>query len=120
MGSGSAKASWRERSDGPASAAKGTSGARSSGGTTPDAVSKGPPPEAADDVHCAVTLDADLQHELEAIPRFLDAHAKGAEIVFGVRRDRSADGLLKKGTASAFYGLMRLLGAGTPPSAGGD
>ncbi len=64
-------------------------------------------------VDCAVTIDADLQQDLEAIPEFLKAFASGAEIVFGVRRDRRTDGALKKFSALAFYSLMKLMGVGT-------
>ena len=67
-------------------------------------------------VDCAVTIDADLQQDPEAIRDFLKAHAAGAEIVFGVRRDRHSDGLLKKATALGFYALMKAMGVGTIPN----
>jgi glycosyltransferase involved in cell wall biosynthesis len=67
-------------------------------------------------VDCAITIDADLQQDVGAIPRFLESHAKGAEIVFGVRNDRRSDSVLKKLTALVFYRLMRLMGIGTIPN----
>ena len=42
---------------------------------------------------------------------FLRCYAKGVDIVFGVRRSRDTDGLLKRVTAQAFYGLMHAMGA---------
>ena len=67
-------------------------------------------------VDCAVTIDADLQQDLEAIPQFLRAFSGGAEIVFGVRKDRRSDGALKKLTALGFYALMKGMGVGTIPN----
>lgn len=64
-------------------------------------------------VECAVTIDADLQQDLAAIPDFLTAFAGGAEIVFGVRSDRHSDGALKKFSALGFYALMKAMGVGT-------
>lgn len=59
---------------------------------------------------CAVSLDADLQDDPDAIDEMLDAYARGSEVVFGVRSSRSTDTAFKRGTAEAFYGLMRWLG----------
>ncbi len=59
---------------------------------------------------CAISLDADLQHDEHAIPAFVEQFRAGADIVFGVRNDRSTDGVLKKFSALCFYGLMRLMG----------
>ncbi len=63
-------------------------------------------------VDCAISLDADLQQDIGVIPEFLDKYAAGAEIVYGIRKDRDSDSAFKKWTASLFYGLARLLGAG--------
>ena len=59
---------------------------------------------------CAVSLDADLQDDIEAIDRMLAEYAAGAEIVFGVRNNRDTDSAFKRNTAEAFYGFMRWLG----------
>ena len=59
---------------------------------------------------CAISLDADLQDDPDAIDEMLDAYARGSEVVFGVRSSRSTDTAFKRGTAEAFYGLMRWLG----------
>lgn len=60
-----------------------------------------------------VTIDADLQQDIEALDQFLDCYQKGCEIVYGVRNDRDTDGFMKKTTAGIFYKLMHLLGCKT-------
>lgn len=57
-----------------------------------------------------VSVDADLQDDLEAIKDMLAAHAKGAEIVYGVRRARKADTWFKRITAEAFYSMLQAVG----------
>jgi glycosyltransferase involved in cell wall biosynthesis len=58
-----------------------------------------------------VTIDADLQQDIEALDRFLASYMAGSEVVYGVRNDRHSDGVFKKGTATAYYKLMHLLGS---------
>lgn len=58
-----------------------------------------------------VTIDADLQQDIEALDKFLAGYMAGSEIVYGVRNDRHSDGTFKKGTATAYYRLMHLLGS---------
>ena len=58
----------------------------------------------------AVSIDADLQDDVEAIPVMVDYFKKGIDIVFGVRKERNTDTFFKKHTAQAFYRLMRGLG----------
>jgi polyisoprenyl-phosphate glycosyltransferase len=58
-----------------------------------------------------ISLDADLQDDLAAIERMLDAHVQGSEIVFGVRRKRDTDSFTKRLTATGYYHLLRWLGA---------
>lgn len=59
---------------------------------------------------CAISLDADLQDDINAIDEMVDCHRAGAEIVYGVRNNRDTDTRFKRGTAEAFYGLMHVLG----------
>ena len=59
---------------------------------------------------CAVSLDADLQDDINAIDEMLAAHVAGAEVVYGVRSSRETDTAFKRGTAEAFYAIMRWLG----------
>lgn len=58
-----------------------------------------------------VTIDADLQQDIEALDKFLECYMAGSEVVYGVRNDRHSDGVFKKGTATIYYGLMHLLGS---------
>lgn len=58
-----------------------------------------------------VTIDADLQQDIEALDKFLASYMAGSEVVYGVRNDRHSDGTFKKGTATAYYKLMHLLGS---------
>ena len=57
-----------------------------------------------------VTLDADLQDPPELIARMLEAaRAQGADVVYGVRSDRSTDSAFKRLSARAFYRVIRAL-----------
>ena len=58
-----------------------------------------------------VTIDADLQQDIEALDKFLDCYMRGSDVVYGVRNDRHSDGAFKKWTATAYYKLMHLLGS---------
>ena len=58
-----------------------------------------------------VTIDADLQQDIEALDLFLESYMAGCEVVYGVRNDRHSDGMFKKATATAYYNLMHLLGS---------
>lgn len=66
-----------------------------------------------DECDAAVTLDADLQDDVDAIDKMLEKFAEGSEIVYGVRSSRESDSFFKRNTALAFYRLMNLLGAET-------
>lgn len=61
-------------------------------------------------VDCAISIDADLQQDENAIPLFLEKYRAGAEIVYGVRNDRGSDGWGKRLSATAFYDLMMVMG----------
>ena len=58
-----------------------------------------------------VTIDADLQQDIEALDKFLESYMAGSEVVYGVRNDRHSDGFFKKSTATMYYRLMHLLGS---------
>lgn len=58
-----------------------------------------------------VTIDADLQQDIEALDQFIDSYMAGCEVVYGVRNDRHSDGFFKKGSATLYYSLMHLLGS---------
>lgn len=57
-----------------------------------------------------ISIDADLQDDIEAIPAMLQQYADGCQIVYGVRDDRQSDSAFKRGTARAYYGMLTLLG----------
>jgi glycosyltransferase involved in cell wall biosynthesis len=58
----------------------------------------------------AVSVDADLQDDLTAIPAMIGEWRKGAELVLGIRESREVDGWFKRTTALGFYRLMRWMG----------
>ncbi|MGH7106896.1 MAG: glycosyltransferase family 2 protein [Acetobacteraceae bacterium] len=57
-----------------------------------------------------VSVDADLQDDIEIIDEMLKQHALGMHVVYGVRNDRSSDGLFKRASALGFYRMIRALG----------
>lgn len=57
-----------------------------------------------------ITLDADLQDDVDKIPEFVEKYYEGNDIVYGVRNDRATDTGFKRNTAGAFYKLMKKLG----------
>lgn len=56
-----------------------------------------------------ISLDADLQDDLDVIPQMVRAFTGGDEIVYGVRRRRDSDTLFKRLTAEGYYKLMAAL-----------
>jgi len=61
-------------------------------------------------VDCVISIDGDLQHDESKIPEFINKYQSGADIVFGVRNNRTTDTILKKLTAGCFYKLMNFMG----------
>lgn len=62
-----------------------------------------------------ITIDADLQDDVNAIPKMVDKYLEGYDVVYGVRNSRETDTFFKRRTALAFYGLMRKLGVNLVP-----
>jgi glycosyltransferase involved in cell wall biosynthesis len=62
--------------------------------------------------HCdiLVSIDADLQDDIHAIPEMVKKFSEGNDIVYGVRKNRDTDTWFKRTTALAFYKLMKFLG----------
>lgn len=58
----------------------------------------------------AITIDADLQDDIEAIPRMVRQFREGSEIVYGVRESRETDSWFKRRSAEEFYKTMTRLG----------
>lgn len=57
-----------------------------------------------------ISVDADLQDDLNAIPKMLDEYHRGSDIVYGVRGSRAMDSSFKRFTAEAYYTLLQRLG----------
>lgn len=57
-----------------------------------------------------ITIDADLQQDIEALDNFISCYENGCEIVYGVRTDRDSDSFFKKFTATMYYKLLHWLG----------
>ena len=60
-----------------------------------------------------ISLDADLQDDLGAIERMVDAYHDGNQVVYGVRNSRTTDTAFKRMTAQSFYRMMSFLGTET-------
>ena len=58
----------------------------------------------------AISLDADLQDDVNVIDKFIDRFIDGCDVVYGVRSDRKTDTVFKRTTAQGFYKVMKLLG----------
>ena len=59
----------------------------------------------------AISLDADLQDDIDAIDGMIEKYNEGCDIVYGVRSARKTDTFFKKFTAEGFYKLMSAMGA---------
>lgn len=62
------------------------------------------------DCDVMITLDVDLQDDIEVLDQFIAEYQNGAQIVYGVRSSREKDSLFKRIPALAFYKLMRFMG----------
>lgn len=69
--------------------------------------------EYADKNNCdaVISLDADLQDDIDAIDKFIDKYNGGCEVVYGVRNSRKKDSFFKRITAQFFYKFMSFMGA---------
>jgi len=57
-----------------------------------------------------VTVDADLQDDIEVIEQMVHRFSEGCEIVYGVRMSRTSDSAFKRGSAQAYYKLLESVG----------
>ena len=62
------------------------------------------------DGDATICVDADLQDDLGAMEAMIDAHAQGADIVYGVRKRRDSDTRFKRWTAEGYYWLLARFG----------
>ncbi len=60
-----------------------------------------------------ISMDADLQDDINAIDKMVDKYLDGCDIVYGVRNNRDSDNFFKRFTAETFYRFMNILGAKT-------
>lgn len=60
-----------------------------------------------------ISLDADLQDDINAIDKMVEEYHNGYDVVYGVRSSRAKDTKFKKGTAEAFYKIMKKMGVDT-------
>ncbi|UZT82168.1 glycosyltransferase family 2 protein [Caproicibacterium sp. BJN0003] len=59
---------------------------------------------------CAISLDADLQDDVNVLPQFVQKYLEGCDVVYGVRNKRETDTFFKRTTAEGFYKVMQKLG----------
>jgi glycosyltransferase involved in cell wall biosynthesis len=65
---------------------------------------------------CVITIDADLQDDVNAIYEFIEKYREGYDIVYGVRDKRDTDTFFKKHTALFFYKMMEKMGVKLIPN----
>jgi glycosyltransferase involved in cell wall biosynthesis len=58
-----------------------------------------------------VSIDADLQDDIQVIEEMVDAYKQGIDVVYGVRKSRESDSFFKRFTAQSFYRVISFLGA---------
>ena len=51
---------------------------------------------AKDNADVSISIDADLQHDINVIPDMIDKYNEGSQIVYGVRKDRNSDSFFKR------------------------
>lgn len=61
----------------------------------------------------SISIDADLQDDIEVIEQMVDKYLSGADIVYGVRSERKTDTFFKRFTAQSFYRIMEMMGVKT-------
>ncbi len=61
----------------------------------------------------AISIDADLQDDIDVLPAFVEEFRSGHDIVYGVRNDRSSDTFFKRTTAQGFYRFLGWMGVKT-------
>ena len=60
-----------------------------------------------------ISMDADLQDDINAIDKMIESYSDGNDIVYGVRSSRRKDSCFKRWTAQGFYKVMKWMGAET-------
>lgn len=57
-----------------------------------------------------ISMDADLQDDINAVDEMVDKYLEGYDVVYGVRSSRKTDTFFKRFTAESFYKVMKILG----------
>ncbi len=70
---------------------------------------------AASHADCMISMDADLQDDLDASDEMLREYFRGREVVYGARGSRKQDSLFQRVTSRLFYTIMRLAGTKLVP-----
>ena len=63
-----------------------------------------------DECDCAVSIDADLQDDINVIPEMVKKFDNGCDVVYGVRSERKTDSFFKRTTAQGFYKFVAMMG----------
>ncbi len=66
---------------------------------------------ASDKCDCVITIDADLQDDINVFEEFIEKYEAGCHVVYGVRSERKKDSAFKRATAQGFYKFMNAMGA---------
>lgn len=64
-----------------------------------------------EDCDITISLDADLQDDIDAIDQMIEKYYEGCDIVYGVRDNRETDSGFKRATAQGFYKFLKIMGA---------
>jgi glycosyltransferase involved in cell wall biosynthesis len=62
-----------------------------------------------------LSIDADLQDDIEVVPEMVESLNSGVDVVYGVRRGRESDTIFKRTSARAYYTLLRKMGVSIVP-----
>lgn len=68
---------------------------------------------AKDRADMVISMDADLQDDIDAVDAMVDKYYEGCDVVYGIRSSRKSDSFFKRFTAEGFYRVMNALGAET-------
>lgn len=63
-----------------------------------------------DKVDAAITIDVDLQDDLNCIDKMIENYQQGYDVVYGVKTKRKGDGFVKRFTAKGFYKMQKMMG----------
>jgi len=66
-----------------------------------------------DEADALISMDADLQDDINVVKEFVQKYKEGYDVVYGVREDRSKDTKFKRGTAEFFYKFQHFMGIET-------